>query len=92
MHVLQNSCTTKLSVSVTVIYCDLGRRTLVRMVQKSDAQVVGNPPVRNCENVRHFSVCVCVCSRVRTCVRTSVGACVRVGACVCVCVCVCVCA
>ena len=83
MHVLQNSCTTKSSVSVTVIHCDVEWFILVCMVQKSDVQVAGNPLVRNCENVLHVSVCVCVCVRARACVciRTYVHACVR--ACVC---------
>ena len=52
------------------------RLILVCVVQKSDVQVAGTPPVENCENVLHVSVCVRVC--VRVCVCACVRACVRV--------------
>ena len=81
---LHNAQTTKLSLYVTVISCDLG-------VACFRVHGYSHPPVRTAKRFAMSCVCACVRACARACMFVCLFVCACVRACVCVCLCVSVC-
>ena len=76
---LHNAQTTKLSLYVTVISCDLG-------VACFRVHGYSHPPVRTAKRFAMSCVCACVRACARACMFVCLFVCLCVRACVCVCI------